>query len=83
MHGSREMGKKNRTDKKKLEEKTRQIAISRVLRVFSDRQTDRQTDRPTDRVAYRVACTRLKRIYAIRMFHINTSKAGFAEKKLL
>ena len=32
--------------------KTRLIAISRVLRAFSDR--------PTDRVAYRVACTRLK-----------------------
>ena len=49
--------------------KTRPIAISHVLRVFSDgqtdRQTDRPTDRPTDRVAYRVACTRLK-IFARR-----------------
>ena len=30
-------------------DKTRPIAISRVLRVFSDGQTDRQTDRPTYR----------------------------------
>ena len=36
-----------RTKAKKIG--TRQIAISRVLRAFSDRQTDRQTDRPTDR----------------------------------
>ena len=28
---------------------TRPIAISRVLRVFSDRETDRLTDRPTNR----------------------------------
>ena len=44
---------------------TRPIAISRVLRVISDRPTNGRTDRPmegpTDKVAYRVACTRLNR----------------------
>ena len=36
--------------KTKGEMKTRPIAISRVLRVFSDRRTDQQTDRPTERL---------------------------------
>ena len=59
------MKKKKKTHDQQFvlrEKKTRPIAISRVLRAFSDgptdRPTDRQTDRPTDRVAYRVACTR-------------------------
>ena len=50
--------------KEKCDMITRPIAISRVLRAFSDRQTNQPTDRQTDWQTYRVACTRLKRAFA-------------------
>ena len=41
--------------------KTRPIAINRVLRVNSNWPTNQPTDGPTNRVAYRVACMRPKK----------------------
>ena len=41
-------------------QKTRPIAISRMLRANSDGRTDRPTEGRTDKAIYKVACTQLK-----------------------